>query len=482
MSNEKIVAQHLDTLIRHNIIKSVKKSNNGKVKRCQPPGMVFNHICGKAVIENFFTLLCGPSQIETAIQEYVRRLSLHPYLNADNGGLNVPNVRRLLTMVVFPTEGAQYGSILRFDQHKLLRVLDLKECCDLDAKHFPKICDMLLLKYLSLGKSIDCVPRKIGRLEWLETLDMRTNDVVTVYSELLKLPKLKHLLGKFQLASEDCPDKKHSVLKKGAKKIGLKDGFLELKKFLTKNSVLETLSGIFIGNGKGLPQLLSHMLRLRKVKIWCDSTTEGSTDLTDLMRGIKEFTSHQARMPNVDHSLSIDFRGSSRSFLYCLHGPGTLTSLNLCGTVTLSRPVNTALLISVQELCLSWTNLSGAQIQQALSNLRCQLKFMKLVEKKLMGLEIRNNVPFKDLERLCLVGEQSLERIIIQDLSKLVSLHLLCEALAALPGIQITSLRNLKEVGLHSEVHGDIKRRWEDAAKDHQRKPKVVSIEVETIQ
>jgi hypothetical protein len=121
-------------------------------------------------------------------------------------------------------------------------------------------------------------------------------------------------------------------------------------------------------------------------------------------------------------------------------------------------------------------------MQQALRNLRCQLKFLKLVESNLTGLKITKNVPFVSLERICLVGKQSLDTIIIQDLEKLVSLHLICETLAAIPGIEITSLRNLKEVGLHSRVDGDIKRGWEDAAKLHQRQPKVVTIQVETTQ
>ncbi|CAM0878391.1 unnamed protein product [Alopecurus aequalis] len=473
--DEDIVADHLDILIGHNIIKSVKKSNNGKVKRCQPPGIVFNHICGKAVIENFISLLCGSTKIEDLNQASVRRLSLHPNscLAPENGGINAPNVSRLRTIVVFPATRPPYGAILRFDKHKLLRVLDLKQCPGLKDRQILIICELELLKYLSLGNSIERLPRKIGRLIRLETLDMRTTDVVTVYSEVLMLPKLKHLLGKFRLSSCDCPDEKPNLVKK---LLGHKD---ELKDFLRKNSVLETLSGIFIGNGLGLPQLFRHMLRLRKVKIWCDSTTKGSTDLTDLKRGIKVFTDHRRRMPNIDYSLSIDFNGSSQLFQYCLEDAGMLTSLKLSGNVTLSAQVNTTLLISVQELCLSWTNLSGATIQNGLSNLRCQLKFLKLVENNLVGFAVKKNAPFLNLERLCLVGVQSLDEIIIQGLSKLISMHLLCQTLGGLPDIQIGSLQNLKEVGLHSGVDGDIRRGWEDAATNHPRKPNVVSI-VET--
>ncbi|VAH85824.1 unnamed protein product [Triticum turgidum subsp. durum] len=396
-----VAAEHLDILIGQNIVKSIKKGNNGKVTRCQPPGMVFNHICARAVIDNINTLLCGPSQNETIQEAYVRRFSL------------------------------------------------------------------------SLGSSIKEVPSQIRRLRQLETFDMSTSAVVTVSSDVLKLPKLKHLLGKFRLSENP------SMLKKGAKKVKkvlkLKDEFSKLKDFLRDNSVLETLAGIVIGNGMGFPQLLSDMGKLRKVKMWCDSMTNESTDLTGLKEGIKAFTSHRIRTPNVDYSLSVDFSGSSQSFLDCLEDPGMLTSLKLRGNLTRFRPV-AARLVSLQELCLSWTNLSGAAIQIGLSNLRCQLKFLKLVENNLVGLAIQDKDAFVSLERICLVGMQSLEEIIIQDLSKLVSLHLLCPTLGALPGIQIRKLQNLNEVGLHYQVDGDIKRGWEDAAVGHKRKLSILSI------
>lgn len=458
---EEIVGKHLDILIDHNMIQSIKKRNNGKVKRCQPPGIVFNHICSKAPMENFFTL-CGTNQPNTGNEDYVRRLSLHPYYDS----LNVPDVRHLLTMVVFPAAGAKYESILTFEKHRLLRVLDLKKCADLKACHVEKICDVLLmLKYLSLGNSIDSVPRIICQLIWLETLDMRTSNVVTLYTEVLMLPKLKHLLGKFQLAQEGLVMKVFRDKKK-------------LTEFLRNKSVLETLAGIFVGNGKGLPELLRHMHRLRKVKIWCDSTTQESTDLTDLKKGIKEFTSNQIRVPEVDYSLSIDFNGSSQLFKYCLEDAGRITSLKLCGNVTqLSPPVKGALPICIQELCLSGTNLSGADLHQGLSTLTCQLRFLKLVEENLEGVVIKNNDPFKKLERLCLVGVQSLRGIIIQDLSMLFSLHLLCRNLGDLPDICIGSLGNLQELGLHSRVAVEIQVKWECAATRHLRQPKVVSIE-----
>ncbi|KAF6986948.1 hypothetical protein CFC21_004635 [Triticum aestivum] len=485
-SDQDIVADHLDILINNNIIKSVKKSSNGKVKRCQPPGFVFNHICARAATDKFSTLLCGPIQNEIAGEAYVRRFSLHPFMDTANGGLNVPDAvdDHLHTMLVFPTAGARYGAILSFNNRRLLRVLDLKECADVTPDHLLIICDLLLLKYLSLGSSIDHVPRKIGKLIRLETLEMRTTDVVVVYSEVLKLPKLKHLLGKFRPSSVDCPppNKKKETddcPDEDPKKVWrLTGGFSKLKDFLRENSALETLAGIVIGNGIGLPQLLSCMLRLRKLKIWCTPNPNPNepTDLSGIKKGIKVFIGHGTRMTTLDYSLSINFNGSSKSFLDALEDPGRLTSLKLSGKLSIPLSV-VAKMASLQELCLSQTNLSGHLIQAGLSNLRCRLKFLKLVQKNLRDLSIQNQGPFVRLERICLVGMESLTEIIIQDLTKLDTLHLICPTPGALPGVQIGSLRNLKEVGLHSRVDGAIKRGWEAAARDHQRQPNVVTIE-----
>ncbi|KQJ87652.1 putative disease resistance protein At1g58400 [Brachypodium distachyon] len=468
-----IVDELLDKLISSNFIETSKKSNNGKVKRCKTPGVVFNYICAKAVVENFITLMCGASQNQTTQQRNIRRLSLHPYSGAANGGVVMPDVCSLRTMVVFPTANAGYGDILNFDNLKLLRVLDLKECAHVNKDHLRRICELSLLKYLSLGDNIGRIPKKIWRLQELETLETRTTGVVTMYPEVLMLPKLKHLLGKFQLSKE-------LNLMDGAKKLlGMKNDFSALKVFLGTKCVLGTLAGFVVGDGKGIPQLFCHMGQLRKVKIWSDFTKIEETELTGLKEGIEEFMSRGISMPTVDYSLSIDLKGCSKSFLDFLGYPGRLTSLKLTGDLAqfgLVYPKPN--LNSLHELCLSMTGLSAAAIQKGLSKLTCPLKFLKLVEKELGGLSMLDHIlPFARLERICLVGEQSLHNITIRDLSQLASLHLLCATLGDLPGIEIESLESLKEVGLHSGVADKIKKEWETAASRHRPNLKIVSIQ-----
>lgn len=462
--SQDVAAKNLERLISRNVIQPIQVRNYGNVKKCQTSGMMLNSISSKSKSQNFITMLCGSQTTEKNPLANVRRLSLH--LNdVENGPLNLPkDLSRLHTLAIFPDE-ANVGrpqAILNYAKYKLLRVLDLKECADVKAQHVGKICDLLLLKYLSLGDSIDKVPRKIAKLKWLETLDMRRTQVVALPIEVLLLPELKHLLGKFQLNEGDCTTKK-------------------LEKLLSKESgsELQRLSGFVTSKSEVFAQLMSRMGKLRKVKIWCDSTAD-VTKLADILEATKKFIREGLDMTRVDRSLSIDIQGCqaecSELFMDSLQATGRLTSLKLRGNLT-RLPRFQAKLNYIEELCLSTTSLSGHTILSSLSALRMTLKYLKLVEDKLEHLVIEPE-HFRSLKGICLVGEQSLEDITITAgaMPYLVSLHVICEALGDLPGIKITSMAGLKEVALHSGVRDSIKDGWQEAAMNHPNRPNVLFI------
>ncbi|EMS53685.1 Actin-depolymerizing factor 3 [Triticum urartu] len=414
--SQDVAVKNLESLISRNIIQPIQVRTYGNVKKCQTSGIMLNSISSKSKSQNFITMLCGGQTTEKNLPgKEIRRLSLH--LNgAANGPLNLPKeLSRLHTLAVFPddTNVTRHQANLNYAEYKLLRVLDLKECADVKAEHVGKICDLLLLKYLSLGDSIDKVPRKIAKLKWLETLDMRRTQVVMLPIEVLHLPGLKHLLGKFQLLEGDCTHKK-------------------LEKLLSEDSELQRLSGFVTDKNEGFAQLMSRMGKLRKVKIWCDSTAD-VMKLVCVLGATEKFICGGLDMTRVDRSLSIDLQGCptecSEQFMDSLQATGRLTSLKLRGKL-MRLPQFKAKLNYIEELCLSRTNLSGDTILDGLSELRMTLKYLKLVEDKLGHLVIKPE-HFRSLKGLCLVGEQSMEDITIQDeaMPYLVSLHMLCEAL-----------------------------------------------------
>lgn len=198
-----------------------------------------------------------------------RRLSVHPsadvQLNSDD------ELPRLRTLAVFPADAsvggapalASYEDVLDFTRYKVLRVLDLKECADLTKERLDNILDdiverhsQVLMKYLSINLgSNKGISRSIENLNQLETLDLSGSDnILTVFKEVLFLPELKHLLGKFEFSRSEF-FRSHSLLK----------GFLRDK------SKLETLDGFVTGSRYRFPDLMSFMRSLRKVKVWCKS-------------------------------------------------------------------------------------------------------------------------------------------------------------------------------------------------------------------
>lgn len=79
----------------------------------------------------------------------------------------------------------------------ILEVLDLEDCSALKDHHLKNICSHVFhLKYLSLRKTgITQLPKQLGKLQSLETLDIRETKVKAFAKNSVFLPKLKHLLA-----------------------------------------------------------------------------------------------------------------------------------------------------------------------------------------------------------------------------------------------------------------------------------------------
>lgn len=461
-SPQQVAGDQLEDLIDRNIIQSMEADTNGNVKRCRPHGIMLEYISYKSMYENFAALM-PPAN-------HIRRIFLHQSHTTDDKWVSGIEFSRVRTLAV---SGRACQAVMEFDKYHLLGVLDLKDCdYQLNTKQLQDICKLLLLKYLSLGnlpEKKNKLPRQMRRLLLLETLEVKKNEEpVGVYEEIIKLPKLKHLIGKFELL--DNPGK-------------------DLENFMSKDSVLETLSGFVIGKSKGFPRLMSHMGQLRKVKIWCDANAD-DVNLNSTSISIKKFTHRGMEMGGNNRSLSIDFAKYSAVVLESLQDSGSLGSLKLRGDLIEFPPPPphekfVTKVKGVKELCLSSTNLSGDAILAALSKLDV-LKYLKLVEDHL-GSIVLTTETFKGLERLCLVCLPKLDITINNGaLLDLVSLHILCEALAGvLPaGVQIGSLKKLNEIALldSAGVTPAVKKELKASAMKHSNRPDVLFIKKSTPQ
>ncbi|KAF7012724.1 hypothetical protein CFC21_026883 [Triticum aestivum] len=463
VQGDKDAAKNLRFLIDKSIIRSIHTSNNGEVETCQSTTQMHACISQKSKSQNFVMVFDGAASItDLAV---ARRLSLHPKARVELEETH--ELPRLRTLAVFLDDDVSvdnYEAVFDFSRYKVLRVLDLKECAPLSEKHVKDIMSnhgQPLMKYLSINLgSIDEISSSIKNLNQLETLDLSGTETVAFSQEVLLLPKLKHLLGKFQFHLRESMTT-HSGL----------------REFLANKSKLETLEGFVTGSRYGFQDLMSFMKSLRKVKIWCKSDAS-QAKLDVLSSAITKFIHRGINESQCSRSLSIDFEACTRGFVNEIDpvNASTLGRVELCGKLS-EFPPFVAGLSQVVELCLCSTGLSWVAIREGLKNVR-GLKFLKLVEDNLGHFDV--DIPEKEadhlrsIQRITIVSSLRLDMTIPDKaLPLLVSLRILCQALDVSPatsGVNISHMKELEEIALHLGVDTAIRTEWEEAASVHPHK------------
>uniref|UniRef100_A0A0D9XVD6 Disease resistance R13L4/SHOC-2-like LRR domain-containing protein n=1 Tax=Leersia perrieri TaxID=77586 RepID=A0A0D9XVD6_9ORYZ len=315
------------------------------------------------------------------------------------------------------------------------------------------------------SNTISELPRGIEGLHCLETLDLRRTKIEVLPIEAIMLPHLVHLFGKFMLHKDDLKN----VNKRG-----------QLPKFFSSNkSNLQTLAGFITDERRGFLQLIGHMRKLRKVKIWCKHVAGSSDYIAELSQAIQKFTKAPIDRDS-NRSLSLDSEECSENFLSSLDlepcsvdSKYHLRSLKIHGKL-LQLPPFVNSLSGLIELCISSATLTQDHLS-ALVNLN-RLLYLKLVADKLENFEIKHGA-FLSLRRLCFVVKSvtsALPKIEQGAVPILVSLQLLCQGLVGLSGIEIRHLKHLKEVTIDSGVAAQTRQDWEQAAKNHPNRPRVL--------
>ncbi|KAE8807275.1 Disease resistance protein RPP13 [Hordeum vulgare] len=150
----------------------------GAVSRCRLHDIVLEVLCSLAHEENFVTILNHAGSIH--LRRNVRRLSLQ---NRDKGNgtelvasLRQPQVR---SITAFPYAINLIPDLQIFD---ILRVLDLCGCHLGEGSHLNLhgVGNLFHLRYLCLADTHICeLPAKLGRLQFLQVLDVRYNPRLT---------------------------------------------------------------------------------------------------------------------------------------------------------------------------------------------------------------------------------------------------------------------------------------------------------------
>ncbi|KAL6653558.1 hypothetical protein ACP70R_008482 [Stipagrostis hirtigluma subsp. patula] len=246
LSVEDVAETCFNQLIKRKIIRPVEHNSNGRVKTCQVHDMVLEYIISKAAEEDFITVVGSHWSTPTRSNK-VRRLSLHssdPKRAKSVDSMNLSHVRSLTV----------FGSLdkLHFKSFKtgIVQVLDLAGCTGFKENNVnaSDICEMILLKYLSLRRTdIKSLPRDIGKLKYLETLDIRETEIRVLPKSVGQLERINNILG------GDKRTRKTLKLPK------------ELK---GRMKTLRILSGVEIVEGSTAASDLGYFTGLRKLAIY----------------------------------------------------------------------------------------------------------------------------------------------------------------------------------------------------------------------
>lgn len=202
-SHEEVASRYFDELIDRNVIQPVKYGNCLGKETNEITYMMLYTLRKISQQENFATFLC---KLEPHVNKMPIRLFIHC---SDSEHLIGPEWKNLTNARSVTMIGPAKSVCFNFKNAKYVRVLDLYGCEDLDNSAMDDICQMILLKYLSLkGTQVTEIPPQISNLQYLETLDVRQTQVKELPKEVLQLPKLACLyfgqsgsLGRVKLPS-----------------------------------------------------------------------------------------------------------------------------------------------------------------------------------------------------------------------------------------------------------------------------------------
>ena len=229
-----------------------------------------------------------------------RHLVIDQSWDGDENVFNRIEFLRLRSLTVF----GSWKPFLASDKMRVLRVLDLEGTEGLTDNDIKNIVKRLpRLKFLSLRKckNIFRLPKSLGRLRQLQTLDVRHTAIAGLPATVVKLQKLQYVragntpeehVGRENLESacfSCCPVGDHIVgvaVPYGIEKLtnlhtlgvikATVAGLKELKK-LTQLRKLG-VSGINRSNHKELRAVVSGHGHLESLSIWLDKDTEGIDD------------------------------------------------------------------------------------------------------------------------------------------------------------------------------------------------------------
>uniref|UniRef100_A0A0D3EM70 NB-ARC domain-containing protein n=1 Tax=Oryza barthii TaxID=65489 RepID=A0A0D3EM70_9ORYZ len=189
---EEIADKYFDEFISRNIVTPIRIDSSGEVRSCRVHDIMLEVISAISVQENFISLLGNYSYSITG-HDKIRRLSIHVGGGKEQD-FSCRNLSHLRSLTIL---GCKEKPIpIALADLTLLRVLDLEGCGWLSDSDLKDICKLYLLRYVSLrSTNISKLPRAVGNLKELLTLDVRSTYIRELPATITQLRCLKHLLA-----------------------------------------------------------------------------------------------------------------------------------------------------------------------------------------------------------------------------------------------------------------------------------------------
>ncbi|KAE8779673.1 putative disease resistance RPP13-like protein 3 [Hordeum vulgare] len=244
---------YFNELANRNLIQPVGFTVGGRATACRLHDMVLDLLCSLSSEENFLTILDGTQQSKPISHCKIRRLSFQNSMSElTTHRFDATSMSQVRSVVLFRTEIDMIQTISRF---QVLRVLDLQGCDLGKIRHhidLRYIENLLHLRYLGLrGTSVGELPVEIGKLQFLETLDLVESGSKPASSIVIpsSVVRLRHLM---------CLKVSYAVLPVG---IG------NLKS-------LEELTGVIMDGSSETEKELGKLIELRVLSLICEGNDD----------------------------------------------------------------------------------------------------------------------------------------------------------------------------------------------------------------
>ncbi|KAF7092397.1 hypothetical protein CFC21_094887 [Triticum aestivum] len=314
-----------------------------EVEGCRVHDMILEVMVSKSQESNFVCLVGRQHGGMSHSRGKIRRLSIHDN-NHDKKHharhvIEAMKLQHVRSLTMFQSDGL--GKLLdSLGEFKLLRVLDLNDCRALQNKHMRDVCRLYLLRFLSLrGTRISVMPRKVGNLEHLETLDIKNTGIgVGLPRTVAKLSKLECLRCSTWL---------------------LPRGLGNMKSL----RILDT--GILDGHNVQLvTQEIGKMAQLQEIRIIIESNFQTGEFIQESLPMLSTSLSKTSILRSLHLEWNPSPTESAINFEF-LHGvnppPPLLQRLSLIGRI-IQLPAWISLLTHLTKFEVGWSQLAGDQL------------------------------------------------------------------------------------------------------------------------